>query len=66
MSDHDFIIGVNYWPQRMAMFMWRQFDPAIIKTDMATVAELRCSSVRIFLLWEDSQPHPRQCSATLL
>jgi endo-1,4-beta-mannosidase len=66
MSDHNFIIGVNYWPQRTAMFMWRHFDPATVKEDMAGIAALGCSCVRIFLLWEDFQPHPRQCAVHML
>jgi len=66
MTDRDFIVGINYWPQRTAMSMWRHFDPATIKEDIATIAELGCSCVRIFLLWEDFQPHPRQCSVPML
>jgi endo-1,4-beta-mannosidase len=63
---HSFTTGVNYWPQRAAMSMWRHFDPVTIKEDMATIAELGCSCLRIFLLWEDFQPHPRQCSVPVL
>lgn len=48
------------------MYMWRYFDPAPIREDMATIAELGCSSVRIFLLWEDFQPQPRQCAVPVL
>jgi endo-1,4-beta-mannosidase len=66
MKNHDFTIGVNYWPQRTAMFMWRHFDPATVKEDMAAIAALGCSCVRIFLLWEDFQPHPRQCAVVML
>jgi hypothetical protein len=48
------------------MSMWRHFDPATIKEDVATIAELGCSCLRIFLLWEDFQPHPRQCAVPIL
>jgi endo-1,4-beta-mannosidase len=48
------------------MSMWRHFNPATIKEDMATIAELGCSCLRIFLLWEDFQPRPRQCSVPVL
>ena len=61
-----FTTGVSYWPQRTAMSMWRHFDPATIKEDMATIAELGCSCLRICLLWEDFQPRPRQCSVPVL
>jgi len=66
MTDHDFIFGINYWPQRTAMSMWRQFDASAVKEDLATIGELGCSCVRIFLLWEDFQPHPSQCSVPML
>ena len=66
MGEDDFVVGINYWPPRTAMSMWRHFDPATIKEDMATIAELGCSCLRIFLLWEDFQPHPRQCSVPML
>ena len=66
MTNHDFLIGINYWPQRAAMFMWRDFDPATINEEIATIAELGCSCLRIFLLWEDFQPHPRQCAVPVL
>ena len=66
MTGEDFVVGINYWPQRRAMSMWRHFDPATIKEEMATIAALGCSCLRIFLLWEDFQPHPRQCSVPIL
>jgi hypothetical protein len=66
MADHDFIVGINYWPRRSAMSMWQHFDPTTIREDMATIADLGCSCLRIFLLWEDFQPHPRRCSVPVL
>jgi endo-1,4-beta-mannosidase len=66
MTDPDFVVGINYWPQRIAMSMWRHFDPGTTKEDLATIAELGCSCLRIFLLWEDFQPRPRQCSVPML
>jgi len=66
MTDHPFTVGVNYWPQRVAMFMWRHFDPATVREDMAGIAELGCACVRVFLLWEDFQPQPRRCAVHML
>jgi len=55
---NKFSIGVNYWPVRKAMYFWRLFDPGEIRDDMALMADMGLSPVRIFLLWEDFQPQP--------
>lgn len=57
-----FDVGVNYWPARSAMRMWRDFAPEEIAADFARLAEAGCGSVRIFLLWEDFQPAPDRVS----
>jgi endo-1,4-beta-mannosidase len=59
MKDQSFILGINYWPQKTAMFMWRQFDRSSIKEDVATIRELGFSCLRIFPLWEHFQPTPK-------
>lgn len=66
MTDQPFILGVNYWPQKTAMFMWREFDRAAIDEDMAIIKDLGLSFVRIFLLWEDFQPTPKSVPSAML
>jgi len=66
MSDQPFILGVNYWPRKAAMFMWREFDKAAIDEDMAKISDLGLSCVRIFLLWEDFQPTPKSVPVVML
>jgi endo-1,4-beta-mannosidase len=66
MTDQPFILGVNYWPQRTAMFMWREFDSATIDEDMAIINGLGLYCIRIFLLWEDFQPTPKKVPASML
>ncbi len=58
MNNPQFQVGVNYWPARSAMRMWKEFDAAEIRDDFARMAEFRLSPVRVFLLWEDFQPEP--------
>lgn len=55
-----FSIGINYWPVRKAMRMWRDFDRGEVAEDFHRLADLGLSPVRIFLLWEDFQPDPRR------
>ncbi len=51
-----FRLGVNYWPARSAMEMWRRFDLGEIRHDFAHIKALGLDFVRFFLLWEDFQP----------
>lgn len=57
MAD-DFLLGVNYWPARTFVRMWKEFDPKQIGADFVTIRSLGLRLVRMFLLWEDFQPRP--------
>jgi len=65
MTD-KFILGVNYWPRRKAMYWWSQFDAAEVAGDFALIQSLGLSVVRIFLLWDDFQPEPTSVDSTAL
>ena len=60
-----FLLGVNYWPRRSAMYMWQRFDAAEIREDLARIADWGCDLVRFFLLWEDFQPEPGRCDRVM-
>jgi len=62
----DFILGVNYWPQRKAMYWWSDFDAGEVRQEFTLIRELGLTLVRIFLLWDDFQPQPDQVSAASL
>lgn len=51
-----FLLGVNYWPSRSAMYMWKRFDIGEIREDAAHMRALGLDLVRFFLLWEDFAP----------
>jgi endo-1,4-beta-mannosidase len=51
-----FLLGVNYWPRRSAMYMWQRFDLGEIAEDMARIKALGLDVVRFFLMWEAFQP----------
>lgn len=57
-TETPFVLGVNYWPRRKAMYWWSQFDAAEVEEEFALIASLGLSIVRIFLLWDDFQPTP--------
>lgn len=51
-----FSLGINYWPRRSAMAMWRRFDAGEIREDFGRIADLGLDAVRFFLRWDDFQP----------
>lgn len=65
MSD-PFILGVNYWPRRKAMYWWSNFDAEEVREEFAVIREYGMSIVRIFLLWDDWQPTPDSVSKDCL
>ncbi|HEX2915560.1 MAG TPA: glycoside hydrolase family 2 TIM barrel-domain containing protein [Chloroflexia bacterium] len=56
--SEPFVLGVNYWPRRKAMYWWSNFDREEVREEFAIIRELGLKMVRIFLLWEDFQPAP--------
>ena len=65
MSDR-FVLGVNYWPRRKAMYWWKHFEAGEVREEFALIASLGMTVVRIFLLWEDFQPEPGSVSSERL
>ncbi len=57
MAD-PFVVGVNYWPRRKAMFWWRRFDGGEVRDEFAEIKALGLDVVRVMLMWEDFQPGP--------
>jgi endo-1,4-beta-mannosidase len=56
--EKPFLLGVNYWPRRKAMFWWSDFDANEVDEEFGLIESLGLSIVRIFLLWDDFQPAP--------
>jgi endo-1,4-beta-mannosidase len=57
-EPQPFILGVNYWPRRKAMYWWSDFDAAEVREEFSLIADLGLKMVRLFLLWDDWQPTP--------
>jgi endo-1,4-beta-mannosidase len=51
-----FLLGINYWPRRSAMYMWQRFDLDEIGEDLVRIKALGLDVVRFFLMWEAFQP----------
>ncbi|GHO42819.1 glycoside hydrolase 5 family protein [Ktedonospora formicarum] len=52
----SFLLGVNYWPRKKAMYWWKDFDRSEVEEEFAQIAALKLQVARIFLFWEDFQP----------
>jgi endo-1,4-beta-mannosidase len=61
-----FRLGINYWPIRSAMAMWRHLDATEVAEDFARIAGAGFDCVRVFLLWEDFQPERDEVSTERL
>jgi endo-1,4-beta-mannosidase len=58
-----FELGINYWPKRSAMWMWREFDIGEVRDDMAQIADIGFDVVRFFALTRDFLPGPMTVAA---
>ncbi|MEP7346472.1 MAG: hypothetical protein ABI877_14470 [Gemmatimonadaceae bacterium] len=61
-----FELGVNYWPKRRAMYMWRDFDLGEVRDDFAQIADIGFDVVRIFALTQDFLPGPLNVSTAMV
>ena len=52
----DFMIGCNYWDREHGTDMWRCFDEAVIREDIAMLAKTGVKVIRAFPNWRDFQP----------
>ena len=55
-AKYGFLLGVNYWPRKSGVRMWKEFDAAEIDAEFAQMKELGMNTVRVFPLWDDFQP----------
>ncbi len=64
--SEPFLLGINYWPRRKAMYWWSDFDAGEVREELSIIRELGLSAVRLFLVWDDFQPAPDSVSSTSL
>ncbi len=51
-----FSLGVNYWASHAATRMWSEWDEEVVRQDLAHLAGIGCTLLRVFPLWPDFQP----------
>jgi len=65
-ATRQFIYGINYWPINKAMYWWRNYDYQEVEKDFTRLSGNGFKVIRIFLTWEDFQPHPDYVSTSAL
>ncbi len=48
-----FILGVNYWPRKHNIKMWKEWNPDDIREDLDAMKDLGIRALRFFILAED-------------
>jgi endo-1,4-beta-mannosidase len=61
-----FELGINYWPRRSAMYMWRDFKLAEVRDEMVQIADMGFDVVRVFALTQDFLPGPRTVATDMV
>ncbi|HUQ48661.1 MAG TPA: hypothetical protein VM053_10515 [Gemmatimonadaceae bacterium] len=61
-----FELGINYWPRRTAMWMWREFDIGEVREEMAQIAGMGFDVVRFFAMTRDFLPGPMCVDPTMV
>lgn len=54
--DGAFHCGCNYWASHAGIFMWRNWNPDQVESDLDKLAANGMSVLRVFPLWPDFQP----------
>ena len=66
MTRATFELGINYWPSREAMYMWRALDLVEVRDEMLHVADMGFDTVRIFALTQDFLPESGRVDAVMV
>ena len=61
-----FELGINYWPRRRAMYMWRELDLGEVRDEFAHIADMGFDTVRLFTLAQDFLPERETVDAGMV
>jgi len=61
-----FELGINYWPRRRAMYMWRELDLAEVRDELAHIADMGFDTVRLFALTQDFLPERERVDGAMI
>jgi len=61
-----FELGINYWPRRKAMYMWREFDVGEVRDELAHIVDMGFDTVRLFALTRDFLPERERVDGAMI
>lgn len=61
-----FELGINYWPRRRAMYMWRELDLGEVRDELAHIADMGFDTVRLFTLTQDFLPERERVDGAMI
>ncbi|MDF2742805.1 MAG: Mannan endo,4-beta-mannosidase [Actinomycetia bacterium] len=59
-------LGVNFWSRTGGPLMWRSYDPAVVREELATLAAHGINLTRSFCYWPDFHPEPDRLDEAVL
>ena len=59
-------IGVNFWSRAGGPRMWSRYDAALVREELAVLAEHGCNVTRSFCFWPDFMPKPEYLDPSVL
>jgi endo-1,4-beta-mannosidase len=59
-------LGVNYWSRAGGPWMWSRYDGAVVREELAVLAEHGLNVTRSFCFWPDFVPAPSQLDEDVL
>ena len=59
-------IGANFWSRSGGPRMWTHYDGAVVRQELATLAEHGCNVTRSFCYWPDFMPAPERLDDDVL
>ena len=51
-------VGANFWSRTGGPFMWRGYDPDVVRAELAVLREHGLTMTRSFFFWPDFMPDP--------
>jgi endo-1,4-beta-mannosidase len=59
-------IGANFWSRTGGPRMWMRYNPAVVRDELAVLAEHGCTVTRSFCYWPDFVPEPERLDEQVL
>jgi endo-1,4-beta-mannosidase len=59
-------LGANFWSRSGGPLMWRSYDPALVREELAVLREHGLTMTRSFFYWPDFMPEPDRVDDALV